>query len=48
MANPSLEVLLFDRGDYGRGEQQVQDGWLQLRMLENAIPYSDTLGIAVC
>ena len=47
MENADVEVQLFDRGDFGRGEQQVPDGWLQLRMMENALRYSDTPGIVV-
>ncbi len=42
-----MEVQLYDRGDPGRGEQEVPDGWLQLRMMENALRNIDTPGIAV-
>ncbi len=45
--NAGVEVQLFERGDYGRGEQQVPYGWLQLRMMESALRHSDKPGIAV-
>ncbi|MCY4258707.1 MAG: NYN domain-containing protein [Rhodobacteraceae bacterium] len=47
MENLGMEVQLYDRGDPGRGEQEVPDGWLQLRMMENALRNIDTPGIAV-
>ena len=47
MENMGVEVRLFDRGDPSRGEQEVPDGWLQQRMLENALRYIESLGIAV-
>lgn len=47
MENAGMEIRLFDRGDFARGEQQVPDAWLQLRMMENALRYSDTPGIVV-
>ncbi len=47
MENAGVEVKLFDRGDFGRREQEVPDSWLQLRMLENALQYFDTPGVAV-
>ncbi len=47
MENMGVEVRLFDRGSPGRGEQEIPDGWLQQRMLENALRYIETPGIAV-
>ena len=47
MENMGVEVRLFDRGDPSRGEQEVPDGWLQHRMLENALRYIESPGIAV-
>ena len=47
MENLGVEVMLFDRGDRARGEQEVPDSWLQLRMMENALRYPNTPGIAV-
>ena len=38
---------LFDRGSPGRGEQEVPDRILQLRMLEDALDYNDDPGIVV-
>ncbi len=40
-------VQLFDRGSPGRGEQQMPDHILQLRMLEDALDYNGDPGIAV-
>lgn len=40
-----VEVALFDRGQPGRGEQEVPDRYLQLRMLEDALDYNGTPGI---
>ncbi len=45
MENLGVEVQLFDRGDPGRGKQQVPDGWLQQEMLFNGLRYIDTPGI---
>ena len=42
-----VEVTLFDRGDPHRGEQDVPDRLLQLRMLEDALDYNGDPGIAV-
>ena len=42
-----IEVKLFDRGDPYRGEQDVPDRLLQLRMLEDALDYNGDPGIAV-
>ncbi|MCY4197735.1 MAG: NYN domain-containing protein [Rhodobacteraceae bacterium] len=47
MENAGVEVQLFDRGDFGRGEQQVPDGWLQQRMMENVLRNPGTPGTAV-
>jgi len=47
MENAGVEVKLFDRGDPARGEQQVPDSWLQQRMMENALRYLETPGVAV-
>ena len=35
MGNRGVQVRLFDRGERGRGEQEVPDRWLQLCMLED-------------
>ncbi len=42
-----MEVRLFDRGDLGRGGQRITVSWLQQRMMENALRYFDTPGVAV-
>ena len=42
-----VEVQLFDRGIPGRGEQEIPDRLLQLRMLEDALDYNGTPGIVV-
>ena len=42
-----VEVQLFDRGAVERGEQEVPDRILQLRMLEDAVDYNGSPGIAV-
>jgi len=42
-----VEVNLYDRGDSSRGEQQVPDQLLQLRMLRDALRYNGDPGIAV-
>lgn len=47
MENEGVEVRLFDRGEQGRGEQEVPDGWLQQRMLEDALRHIEAPGIAV-
>lgn len=41
------KVHLFDRGTRGRGEQEMPDHILQLRMLEDALDYNGDPGIAV-
>ena len=47
MESNGVEVRLFDRGEAGRGEQDVPDWVLQLRMLEDALDYNGDPGIAV-
>lgn len=47
MESNGVEVRLFDRGETGRGEQDVPDRVLQLRMLEDALDYNGDPGIAV-
>lgn len=47
LENAGAEVRLFDRGDPSRGEQQVPDQILQLRMLEDTLDFSDDPGVAV-
>ena len=47
MENMGVEVRLFDRGILGRGEQEIPDRLLQLRMLEDALDYNGTPGIVV-
>ena len=45
MENRGVEVNLFDRGDPHRGEQEMPDRWLQLRMLEDALDNNGNLGV---
>ena len=47
MENLGIDVNLFDRGDPQRGEQEMPDRVLQLRMLEDALDYNGDPGIAV-
>ena len=47
MESRGVEVRLFDRGTPGRGEQDMPDRVLQLRMLEDALDYNGTPGIVV-
>ena len=47
MENLGVEVMWFDRGNRARREQEVPDNGLQLRMMENALRYPSTPGIAV-
>lgn len=47
LENSGVEVKLFDRGAPGRGEQEVPDRLLQLRMLEDALDHNGDPGIAV-
>lgn len=47
MERKGVEVRLFDRGITGRGEQDIPDRLLQLRMLEDALDYNGTPGIVV-
>ncbi len=42
-----VKVELFDRGYPERGEQEVPDRYLQLRMLEDALDYNGDPGIVV-
>ena len=42
-----LSVHLYDRGAPGRGEQEIPDRYLQLRMLEDALDYNGDPGIVV-
>ena len=42
-----VEIQLFDRGGAERGEQDMPDRLLQLRMLEDALDYNGDPGIAV-
>ena len=42
-----VEVQLFDRGSSERGEQEIPDRVLQLRMLEDALDYNGDPGIVV-
>ena len=44
MENRAVAVQLFDRGDRTRGEQEVPDQWLQLRMLEDALDHNSHPG----
>ena len=47
MESKGIEVRLSDRGDSGRGEQEMPDRVLQLRMLEDALDYNGDPGIVV-
>ena len=47
MESTGVEVQPFDRGSSGRGEQEIPDRVLQLRMLEDALDYNGDLGIVV-
>ena len=47
MESGGVEVQLFDRGEPGRGEQDMPDRLLQLRMLEDALDYNGDPGIVV-
>ena len=47
MEAQGIEVSLFDRGEPHRGEQEVPDRLLQLRMLEDALDYNGDPGIAI-
>ena len=47
MENGGVEVHLFDRGSTGRGEQDMPDRVLQLRMLEDALDHNGNPGIVV-
>ena len=47
MESRSVEVQLFDRGSPDRGEPEMPDRLLQLRMLEDALDYNGDPGIAV-
>ena len=47
MESNGIEVRLFDRGSRERGEQEMPDRLLQLRMLEDALDYNGDPGIVV-
>lgn len=47
MEGAGIEVHLFDRGAAERGEQEMPDRLLQLRMLEDALDFNGDPGIAV-
>ena len=47
MESKGIEVQLFDHGNAGRGEQEMPDRVLQLRMLEDALDYNGDPGIVV-
>ena len=47
MEGRGVEVHLFDRGTPDRGEQDIPDRVLQLRMLEDALDYNGDPGIVV-
>ena len=47
MEAQGIEVSLSDRGESHRGEQEVPDRQLQLRMLEDALDYNGDPGIAI-
>lgn len=45
MESAGVEVSLFDRGSHERGEQDIPDRWLQLRMLEDGWDHNGDAGI---
>ncbi len=47
MESSGIEVRLFDRGDPERGEQNMPDRVLQLRMLEDALDHNGNPGTVV-
>ena len=47
MESHGIEVRLFDRGTPERGEQEMPDRVLQLRMLEDALDFNGDPGIVV-
>ncbi len=47
LENVGVDVRLFDRGDPMRGEQEMHDRILQLRMLEDALDNNGDPGIVV-
>lgn len=47
MESAGVEVNLFDRGSRERGEQEMPDRLLQLRMLEDALDHNGDPGIVV-
>ena len=47
MESEGVEVRLFDRGSPGRGEQDMPDRLLQLRMLEDALDHNGDPGVVV-
>ena len=47
MESNGVEVQLFDRGSPERGEQEMPDRLLQLRMLEDALDFNGGPGIVV-
>ena len=47
MSAKGVEVHLFDRGSPGRGEQEMPDRVLQLKMLEDALDFNGDPGIVV-
>ncbi len=47
MESRGVDVHLFDRGSPERGEQEMPDRVLQLRMLEDALDYNGDPGIVV-
>ena len=47
MESRGIRVELFDRGDSRRGEQEMPDRLLQLKMLQDALDYNGDPGIVV-
>ena len=47
LENSGVSVYLFDRGSTERGEQEIPDRVLQLRMLEDALDYNGDAGTVV-
>lgn len=45
LENRGVAVGRFDRSDRECGEQDIPDRWLQLRMLEDGLDYSDSPGV---
>ena len=47
MEEKGMEVTVYDRGDQDRGEQEVPDNKLQLKMLRDVVQHNGRPGVAV-